>query len=62
MADLHRLSASEVAPLIAEGSITSESLVRSCLERIEAREPSVRAWAFLDPDALLKQARERDRT
>ena len=49
MADLHRLSASEVAPLIGEGSISSESLVESCLERIAAREPSVRAWVFLDP-------------
>ena len=61
MADLHRLSASEVAPLIGEGSISSESLVESCLERIAAREPSVRAWVFLDPDAALKQARKMDR-
>ena len=59
---LHQLSASEAARLIADGSITSEALVTSCLERIETREPEVQAWAFLDPDLVLDQARACDRT
>src|SRR5437764_6753397 len=42
--------------------ICSEALVRDCLARIDAREATVRAWAFLDPELALRQARERDRT
>jgi amidase len=59
---LNELSASEAARLIAGGRITSEALVRDCLARIEAREASIRAWAFLDPELALHQARERDRS
>ena len=62
MTALERLTASEGARLIATGRITAESLVRACLDRIEAREPTVRAWTFLDPDAAIRQARQRDRT
>jgi Asp-tRNA(Asn)/Glu-tRNA(Gln) amidotransferase A subunit family amidase len=35
-------------------------MVRACLERIEEREPTVRAWAHLDPEAALSQARAAD--
>ncbi len=35
-------------------------LVQACLERIEEREPVVGAWAHLDPEAALEQARARD--
>jgi amidase len=59
---LNELSASEAARLIAGGYITSEALVRDCLARIDAREASVHAWAFLDPEHALRQARERDRS
>src|SRR3954471_482094 len=38
----------------------AEERVRECLERIEAREAELRAWAWLDPDAALAQARARD--
>ena len=55
-----RLSAVQAAALIAAGELTSEALTAACLERIAQREPSVRAWAHLDPDAALAQARERD--
>lgn len=60
MKALHTLGATEAARLIAAGTITSEALVKSCLERIEAREADVQAWAFLDPDAALRQARAAD--
>ena len=60
MKPLHTLGATEAAGLIAAGKITSEALVKSCLERIEAREADVQAWAFLDPDAALRQARAAD--
>ena len=61
MADLFRLSASEAAAQIREGKITSEALVRSCLERIDSRESQVKAWVHLDRDFAVAQARECDR-
>jgi len=62
MADFFRLSASEAALQIREGKLTSEALVRSCLERIDAREAQVKAWVHLDRDFALAQARECDRS
>lgn len=58
--ELHELSASEVAARIAAGTLTAEAYVSSCLERIAARENEVRAWACIDPEFALKQARQRD--
>jgi Asp-tRNA(Asn)/Glu-tRNA(Gln) amidotransferase A subunit family amidase len=55
------LTATEAVRLIASGDLTAEALVRSCLERIESREPKLRAWAFLDPDLAIRQARTLDR-
>ncbi|MCC7417494.1 MAG: amidase [Acidobacteria bacterium] len=46
---------------IAGGTITAETLVRSCLERIEAREPDVGAWTFIDRDGAIAAARAIDR-
>ena len=62
MADLFRLSASEAATRIRDGKLTSEALVRSCLERIDARESQVKAWVHLDRDFALAQARQCDRS
>lgn len=55
------LTATEAAQRIARRELTSEALVRSCLERISAREPQVLAWAFLDAELALAQARACDR-
>lgn len=57
---LHALSAASAAQAIAKGEITSEALVRACLDRIAEREPDVRAWVHLDPDHALAQARACD--
>ena len=38
----------------------SEAVVRGCLERIAERDPQVHAWAWLDPEAALAQARAAD--
>lgn len=51
------LSAAEAARRIARRELSSEALVAACLERIAAREREVQAWAFLDPELALKQAR-----
>jgi amidase len=61
MTDPWSLSATEAARLLAARELSAEELVSSCLERIAAREPELRAWAHLDPEAALAAARERDR-
>jgi Asp-tRNA(Asn)/Glu-tRNA(Gln) amidotransferase A subunit family amidase len=55
-----QLSTLESAAAVRDGRLTSLELVEACLERIEAREPEVRAWAFLDPEHARKQARSAD--
>jgi len=57
---LNELSATEAASAIAKGEITSEQFVRACLGRIAERDGLLKAWAFLDPDLALSQARARD--
>jgi len=54
------LSAAEAAHQISEGKLTSEELVRACLERIRELEPKVQAWTFLDEEHALVQARALD--
>jgi Asp-tRNA(Asn)/Glu-tRNA(Gln) amidotransferase A subunit family amidase len=58
---LNQLSATEAAQRIASGALTSEALVEACLARIAAREPEVQAWATLDPELALREARARDK-
>jgi len=60
LTNLHSLSAAEAAGLIRDGVISSAQLVESCLARIREVEPGVQAWAFLDPDYALAQARAAD--
>jgi Asp-tRNA(Asn)/Glu-tRNA(Gln) amidotransferase A subunit family amidase len=58
---LWALGATQAARLLGEGRITAEALTASCLERIAAIEPKVRAFAFLDAEQALADARECDR-
>jgi Asp-tRNA(Asn)/Glu-tRNA(Gln) amidotransferase A subunit family amidase len=58
--DLAQISATEAAAAIRAGKITSEELVRACLDRIEALEEQIGAWAYLSPEYALEQAREAD--
>lgn len=60
MTDPADLGTAEAARLIAAGELSSEELVSACLARVEVREPEVRAWAFLDPELALAEARRRD--
>jgi Asp-tRNA(Asn)/Glu-tRNA(Gln) amidotransferase A subunit family amidase len=57
---LTSLGAVAAARRLRAGDMTSEQLAQACLERIEAAEPEVQAWAHLDPDSALEQARARD--
>ena len=58
--NLHSLSASEAARLIRDGLINSVQLVEACLARVREVDEQVQAWAFLDPDYVLAQARAAD--
>lgn len=55
-----QLTAAEAASSIRAGTLTSEELVQSCLERIRELEPNVQAWTFLDEQHALAQARAAD--
>ena len=57
----NEMTASAAAAAIRAGEISSEALVRACLDRIAATEERIAAWACLEPDLALAQAREADR-
>ncbi|HZM33004.1 MAG TPA: amidase [Burkholderiales bacterium] len=58
---LNELTAAEAARRIAAGEIKAEALAAACLERIAAREQTVRAWAFIDREQALAEGRALDR-
>ena len=60
LTDLHTLSATDAARLIRDGVISSEQLVEACLARVRETDGQVEAWAFLDPEHALGQARAAD--
>lgn len=55
------LSAVEAAHQIAKGSLTAESLMRSCLERIARCEPQVQAFEHIGGDEALARSQALDR-
>ena len=57
----NELDAVEALAAMAAGRLTAEALTRACLDRIAARDSVVRAFAFLDPERALAEARARDR-
>jgi Asp-tRNA(Asn)/Glu-tRNA(Gln) amidotransferase A subunit family amidase len=60
MSGAERLTASEAVARLSAGTLTAETLVHNCLERVRAR-AEVKAWAWLDPEQALAQARAVDR-
>src|SRR5438132_8209179 len=60
LTNLHWLSASDAARLIRDGVVGSAELVQPCLARVRETDAQVQAWAFLDPDHALAQARSAD--
>jgi Asp-tRNA(Asn)/Glu-tRNA(Gln) amidotransferase A subunit family amidase len=61
LANLYAVGAGEGARLIREGVVSSEQLVGACLDRVREVDADVQAWAFLDPEYALEQARAADR-
>ncbi|KAL2810562.1 amidase signature domain-containing protein [Aspergillus granulosus] len=60
MAQPYRLTATQALALIRENKLTVESYARSLLSRIEYRDATVKAWAYLNPEFVLEQARNLD--
>lgn len=58
--DLCRSTVSEIVPLIKSGTLTVEKYVHSLLARIKERDERVQAWAYLDPDYVISQAKALD--
>lgn len=58
--ELELLGAAEAAQKIRDGLISSEDLVKACLAQIDRLEDQVGAWAFIDPDLAVQQARAAD--
>lgn len=54
------LGAVELRDRIAGGALKAEALAQACLDRIAARDGEVQAWAWLDGEHVLAQARARD--
>lgn len=57
---LYQLTATQILAKIKDGEVTVEDYARSLLERIKSRDEAVQAWAYLDPDYVIKQAKALD--
>ena len=60
MTALHQLSACDAAAQLAQRTLRAEDLVRACIEHIDAREPEVQAWAYLQRDVAIAHAKQLD--
>lgn len=60
ISEIAQMSATAASAAIHAGGLTSEALVAACLERIAQREGEVQAWAWIDPEQALAQARAAD--
>ena len=59
--DITSLTAAEALAALREGRTSAEELIGGCLARIRADEARVQAWAFVDEERALEQARNVDR-
>lgn len=60
MKEANKLSAQQAVRLIKNRTLTSESLMKACLNRALERETDIRAWAYLDPEKAIYDARNSD--
>lgn len=54
------LSALDLRDRLADGRLSAVDLAKACIARIEAREDTVRAWAWFDAAAVLREAERLD--
>jgi Asp-tRNA(Asn)/Glu-tRNA(Gln) amidotransferase A subunit family amidase len=57
---LNWLSAVDAARALRDGAFSAEQLMEACLARVHEVDAQVQAWAFLDEEHALRQARARD--
>lgn len=60
--ELHRLTATQALHKIRANELTVEEYARSLLKRIQERDHIVKAWVYLNPAHVLKEARRLDQT
>lgn len=58
--DILDLDTVELRDRLAGGALRVTELAEACLARVERREPEVGAWAWLDGDHIMRQARKLD--
>lgn len=58
--DITSFTALEAVQAVRDGRASAEEVVQGCLARIRADEGRVQAWAFVDEEHALRQAREAD--
>jgi Asp-tRNA(Asn)/Glu-tRNA(Gln) amidotransferase A subunit family amidase len=54
------LDAAAAAQALREGTLSAQTLVEACIERVMAVDAEVQAWAFFDPEHARAQARALD--
>jgi Asp-tRNA(Asn)/Glu-tRNA(Gln) amidotransferase A subunit family amidase len=59
--ELWQMPAAQASRLMAAGKLGCEEYTRAFVERIKERDALIRAWAWVDADNALRQARELDR-
>jgi len=57
----YKFTATQALSKIRDGSLTIEQYARSLLRRIEERDGAVKAWAYLNADYVLREAKRLDR-
>jgi len=57
---MYRLTATEVVQKIKSGEFSVQDYATSLLNRIATRDNAVQAWAHLDPEYVMEQARVLD--
>lgn len=57
---LNQLGVHELLPALQSREVSATALAQSCIERVEAREPEIGAWAVFSKQAVLEQARVLD--
>lgn len=58
--DTYKLTATQVLDKYKSDELTVEQYAESLLARVRSRDPTVKAWAYLDPELVLAQARALD--
>jgi amidase len=61
MVRANELTATHALRLMRTGDLSVEALAQACLERIRERDAAVRGWAYLNPELVLRNARELDK-